>query len=197
MEANTVMEPTVQDRLDIADLMTGWMYRDIGAWDALQTLFHPDGTIAVTWFEGSATDFVEGSRRMSQSNTRSKHLIGSPVIEFNGNKAIAETNAVIIGDGPALDLGCVTHSRLYDRVEKRNGAWKIVQRQIVYDMAYFTFPAGPTEIDREVLARHPREYAALAYMLEKNGFPVSRVFATKGSDLEHEMKSVARAWLKA
>jgi hypothetical protein len=33
--------------------------------------------------------------------------------------------------------------------------------------------------------------------LEKSGFPVKRVFATKGSDLEKTMKANGHAWLAA
>jgi hypothetical protein len=62
-------------------------------------------------------------------------------------------------------------------------------------MGTFTFPTGIVDIDPAAVARYPREYAALAYLLEKSGFPVTRVFATKGSDLEKEIKESATAWL--
>jgi hypothetical protein len=45
------------------------------------------------------------------------------------------------------------------------------------------------------VARYPSAYAPLAYLLEKSGFPVHRVFATKGSDLEVQMKKGGQAWL--
>ena len=45
--------------------------------------------------------------------------------------------------------------------------------------------------------KYPREYAALAYLLEKSGFPVKRVFATTGSNLEKTMKTNGQAWLTA
>jgi hypothetical protein len=51
------------------------------------------------------------------------------------------------------------------------------------------------EIDRKLVKKYPREYAALAYLLEKSGFPVKRVFATKGSDLEKTMKANGQIWL--
>jgi hypothetical protein len=35
----------LEDRLSIADLMTGWIHRDLGEWDQLRNLFHPDATI--------------------------------------------------------------------------------------------------------------------------------------------------------
>ncbi len=177
--------------------MTGWMYRDLAEWDKLRSLFHPDGTIEITWFEGKFSDFVDGSMRMGASDLRTKHLIASPVVTFNGDKAIAETNAIIVGDNAKLGVGCSNHCRFYDRVEKRNGAWKIVLRQSIYDMGTFTFPSGTVELDKATIERFPREYAPLAYLLEKSGFPLNRVFPTKGSEQETAMKTSAQAWLSA
>ncbi|MCX4163051.1 MULTISPECIES: hypothetical protein [Paraburkholderia] len=41
------------------------------------------------------------------------------------------------------------------------------------------------------------QYAPLACLLEKSGFPVGRVFATRGSELERTMKADAQGWLVA
>ena len=193
------MQHHLEDRLQITDLMTGWIHRDLGQWDALRELFHPDGTIEVTWFEGLASEFIDGSMKMGASDARTKHLIGTPVVTFNqtATKAIVETNAMIIGENVTLDVGCVGHNRFYDLVEKREGIWKLLHRQSIYDMATFTFPMGPVEIDSVVVAKYPREYAALAYMLEKSGFPIKRIFATRGSELEKDMKAAGAAWLMA
>ncbi len=189
------MSATLQDRQDIADLMTGWIHRDLAEWDQLLELFHDDGVIEVTWFEGLFSQFVEGSKKMGGSDFATKHLIASPVITFNGNRAIVETNAIIIGENTKLGLGCNGHNRFYDLVEKRDGMWRIVKRQSIYDMGNFTFPAGVVDIDQDVVAKYPREYAALAYLLEKSGFPVKRVFATKFSSQEIEMKAAGNQWL--
>lgn len=189
------MNTYLEDRLSISDLITGWIHRDLGEWDLLRQLFHPDGTIEVTWFEGLFTDFIEGSIRMGASDLQTKHLIGAPVVTFNGDRAIVETNAVIVGENVKLQLGCAVHNRFYDLAEKRDGVWKLSRRQSVYDMGSFTFPGGLREIDQEVVSRYPREYAALAYVLEKSGFPVGRVFATRGSALERAMKAEGSAWL--
>ena len=123
-----------EDRLSIADLMTGWIHRDLAQWDSLRELFHPDGTIEITWFEGLFSDFVDGSIRMGASDLRTKHFVAGPVVSFQGDKAIVETNAIIVGENVRLGLGCSSHNRFYDRVEKRNGVWKIVKRRSVYDM---------------------------------------------------------------
>jgi SnoaL-like domain len=193
MEAE--MPANLEDRQAIADLMTGWMRRDLAQWDALRELFHADGTIEVTWFEGLFSDFVDASMRMGASDMRTKHVIATPVVTFHGDRAITETNAFVVAENVRLGIGSIAHNRFYDRVEKRDGAWKIVYRQSVYDMGYITFPADPVEVDGELIRRFPREYAALAYVLEQSGFPVKRVFATKGSELEKSMKADGQAWL--
>lgn len=64
-------------------------------------------------------------------------------------------------------------------------------------MGGFTFPLGIVDIDQETVAKYPREYAALAYLLDKSGFPVNRVFATRGSGLEKQMKEAGQCWLAA
>ncbi|WP_370972242.1 nuclear transport factor 2 family protein [Enterobacter wuhouensis] len=193
------MNTHLNDRQQLNDLMNGWMHRDLGEWQQLRDLFHPDGTIEITWFEGLAGDFVDGSMRMGASDLRTKHLIASPAVTFNasGNKAILETNAIILAENVKLNIGCECHNRFYDLAEKRDGVWKLFHRQSVYDMGTFTFPLGPVEIDRSIAAKYPREYAALAYLLEQSGFPPGRVFATRGSDLEANMKAEGQRWLSA
>lgn len=190
------MDTPLQDRQAIADLATGWMHRDLGEWDALRNLFHPDATIEVTWFEGPATEFVDASSRMQGSGLRTKHLISPPMIRFHGDKALAETNAIIMVDSDALGLGATTHSRFFDRVERRDGTWRIARRLCIYDMSAFDFLA-PVEVDRSTIERYPRAYAALAYLLDQSGFPVRRVFPTQGSELERTIHADGRAWLGA
>lgn len=94
------MQNQLLDRQQLNDLMNGWMHRDLGEWDQLRELFHPDGTIEITWFEGLGSDFVNGSMKMGASDLRTKHIISSPAVSFNeaGNKALLETNAMIIGE---------------------------------------------------------------------------------------------------
>jgi hypothetical protein len=178
------------NRMSIADLINGWMRRDLAQWDALRELFHPDGVIEITWFEGPFNKFVDASMRMGASDLRTKHFIGAPAVTFQGDKALVETNAMIVAENVELGLGCESHNRFFDRVEKRNGEWKIVRRESIYDMGSF-------DIDQELVAKHPREYAPLAYLLEKSGFPVQRVFATKDSDAEKALKAAGKDWLES
>src|SRR6266403_523227 len=67
-------QTALEGHQSIADLMTGWIHRDLAEWDQLRELFHPDGTIEISWFEGLASDFVDGSMRMGKSDLRTKHF---------------------------------------------------------------------------------------------------------------------------
>ena len=149
------MTANLEDRQAIADLMIGWMRRDLARWEALRELFHAGGTIEVTWFEGMFSDFVDASMRMGASDLRTKHVIAAPVITFHGDRAIAETNAIVVAENVSVGVGAMTHNRFYDRIEKRDGTWKIIYRQAIYDMGSITFPAGPVAVDGELIRRFP------------------------------------------
>jgi hypothetical protein len=188
---------TTSDRQDIADLMTGWIHRDLGEWDLLRDLFTPDGQIEITWFSGAASDFVDGSARMGASDIRTKHLIATPTIRFSedGARAVSETNAIIVAESGPLRLGAQAHSRFIDRLVKQDGSWRIADRRAVYDFSSFTFPAGIVPVDQAIVDAHPIEYAALAYILSVGGFPVDGTYPTRGSAAERTIKSTANSWL--
>ncbi|WP_116199667.1 nuclear transport factor 2 family protein [Amycolatopsis circi] len=183
------------DRQAIIDLMTGWIHRDRQNWDALANLFHDDATLTILWFSGQARDFVDGSRRMSGGPLRSKHFIGTPVIEIAGDRAFVETNAMLVADHLELGLGVTVHNGFLDRVERRDGVWRIVRRDSVYDMGGFTYPLGVRSTDDLDPRRHPREYAALAYLLEHSGHQVPDTCPTRFSKREQEILEEGQAWL--
>lgn len=183
------------DEASIATLVRGWMFRDLGQWARLRELFHPEGTIEVTWFEGLFKDFVNASEKMGASNIRTKHVITNPTVTIEKNRAVAETNVLIVGQNMQVGLGCETHARFYDLLEERDGVWRILHRHCFYDMGAFTFPAGVVEIDRNIVAHYPVEYASLAYLLEVSGFAVKRIFPTRGSEAERLIRTDSERWL--
>lgn len=191
------------DRLAIAELMTAWIHRDLGHWDQLHDVFAPGATVEITWFRGPATDFIQGSRRMGAGDLRTKHLVTSPVVTFsrsNPRRAFVETNAAIIAEHRGLRLGTTTHNRFLDQVEKQqDGHWRIVHRASSYDMGCLTYPWGvesAAAVDPQGITRFPSEYAALAYLLEAAGFPVTGSFPTRGSELERHIRDAALAWIE-
>ncbi|MBF6332265.1 nuclear transport factor 2 family protein [Nocardia transvalensis] len=194
-------ETRIEDRQAIGELMTGWIHRDKEHWAELAALFHADATLRILWFSGPAHDFIDGSRRMGHGPLRSKHFIGAPTVRFTGDRAFVETNAILLAELTGAGIGATIHNRFLDRVSRRDGAWRIEHRDSVYDMGGFTYPfgvGGAPDIDAEALsARHPREYAALAYLLETAGHPVTGTYPTRFGDQEAAILEAGDAWLAA
>jgi hypothetical protein len=189
------LEDLDNDR-DINKLVSGWMYRDTAQWDKLQNIFTPDATIEVTWFEGRAADFINASKKMGTSQLSAKHLISNPVIEYKGNKAIAETDVMIVVHNDSIKLGSTVHARFYDQIKRVDNEWKISRRQVFYDFGSFNYPTGPVEIDQNIVEKFPIAYAPLGYLLNSAGYPVNRIFATKNSDAEKLIREQGQAWLE-
>ena len=52
-----------QDRAAIREVIENWaLWRDAGDWDRFATVWHEDGWMTATWFQGPATRFIEVSR---------------------------------------------------------------------------------------------------------------------------------------
>ena len=57
------MTDEIQDRLLIRELVERWaVWRDAGDWDRFATVWHPDGVMMATWFQGPFADFVRVTR---------------------------------------------------------------------------------------------------------------------------------------
>ena len=57
------MEEALSDRLAIRDLVENWaLWRDAGDWERFATVWHDDGVMMATWFQGPANDFIRVSR---------------------------------------------------------------------------------------------------------------------------------------
>src|SRR5262245_5796809 len=87
----------ITDRQACADLIQTWgLCRDQGLWKELLETFHPDGVIAVSWFRGKFSDFVEQCRKNSGGGTRAKHLHWPASVRGKGTRAISETSVTIL-----------------------------------------------------------------------------------------------------
>ena len=51
------------DRLEIRELLENWaVWRDAGDWERFASVWHEDGWMQATWFQGPARDFIRVSR---------------------------------------------------------------------------------------------------------------------------------------
>lgn len=165
------------DREVIRELIDNWvLWRDAGDWERFRGVWHDDGRMMATWFQGSADEFILVSREGFERGVRILHFLGGCSIDLAGDRAIAQTKMTISQRGPVEGIECdvVCTGRFYDFLERRAGRWGLVLRQPIYekDRADPVDPAARLELDPELLARFPDGYRHLAYVQTQIGYAV-------------------------
>jgi len=195
------MNSEAEDRAAIRDLIESWaLWRDAGEWERLRTVWHADGRMMATWFQGSADDFIAGSRDSFARGVRAQHVLGGMSIDIAGARAVAQTKMMILHrapiEGVVCDFTCV--GRFYDFFEKRGGRWGMVLRQPIYEKDRLD-PVDPTQtpkLDPKLLARFPEGYRHLAYLQTQHGFTVKPDMpAISGPELD-ALYAQGQAWLR-
>ncbi|MEI6301251.1 MAG: nuclear transport factor 2 family protein [Betaproteobacteria bacterium] len=189
-----------QDRQAISELMHHWCFwRDQARWDELRTAFHPEGTINVTWFTGLFSDFVAASIEMRKRRSGSKHWLGGSLIRLEGNRALSETNVMIMGRSVVHDIevDTVAYGRFFDFVERRDGVWRILRREAIYEKDRVDPVVAGTVVpfDAKKLAGFPPPYRHLAYSLSSQGFTVSPDLPTNDSASLAKVHAQGEAWI--
>lgn len=59
-------------------------------------------------------------------------------------------------------------------------------------MSYVNFLAKAPKVDEQTVRGYPREYATLAYLLDKSGFSIVREFPTRDSPRKQRSRLPAR-----
>jgi hypothetical protein len=167
------------DRRLIRDLVENWVvWRDAGDWERFATVWHDDGVMMATWFQGPAADFIRVSREGFARGVRILHFQGGTSIDLAGERAIAQTKMTITQRATVEDVECdvVCTGRFYDFLERRDERWRIVLRQPIYEIDRLTpVSGGPgPQLDRDLLAQFPSGYRHLAYIQTKIGYDVKR-----------------------
>ncbi|RXG95090.1 nuclear transport factor 2 family protein [Bradyrhizobium zhanjiangense] len=173
------MDPQLLDRLAIRDLVENWaVWRDAGDWERFATVWHEEGWMSATWFQGPARDFMRVSQEGFVKGVRILHFLGGTSIDLSGERAIAQTKMTISQRALVHDVLCdvVCTGRFYDFLEKRQARWGIVRRQPIYEKDRIdpVDPAAPLQLDQKALAALPEGYRHLAYMQELIGYKVKR-----------------------
>ena len=171
------MDATMLERLRIREVVENWaIWRDAGDWERFRSVWHPDGRMMATWFQGPAERFIEVSREGWNKGVSILHFLGGSSVDIAGARAIAQTKMTISQrasvDGVVCDVVCT--GRFYDFLEKRNDRWGLVLRQPIYekDRLDRIDPAAELELDRNLLAQFPEGYRHLAYLQTRIGYKV-------------------------
>lgn len=199
------MDQQLLDRLAIRDLVENWaVWRDAGDWERFATVWHQEGWMSATWFQGPARDFMRVSQEGFARGVRILHFLGGTSIDLAGERAIAQTKMTISQRALVHDVLCdvVCTGRFYDFLEKRQdksgiGKWGIVRRQPIYEKDRIdpVDPAATLRLDQKALAALPEGYRHLAYMQELIGYKVKRDMpGLVGPEVE-KLYGEGREWL--
>jgi hypothetical protein len=161
----------------IRAVIENWaLWRDAGDWDRFATVWHEDGWMTATWFQGPAREFIRVSREGFEKGVNILHFLGGFTCDISGHRAIAQTKMTInqraAVDGVIVDAVC--NGRFYDFFAQGAGRWAIVRRQPIYekDRLDAVEPGRRLDLDAALLAKFPEGYRHLGYLQTKAGFNV-------------------------
>ena len=194
------MDALLQDKLTIIETVQNWaLWRDAGDWERFRTVWHNDGWMSATWFQGPAEKFIDVSRSGFDKGVSILHFLGGTAVDIKDTRAIAQTKMTInqraAVDGVTVDVVCT--GRFYDFFEKRANGWRIVRRQPIYekDRMDVVDPGGSLKLDADLLARFPEGYRHLAYLQSRIGFSIKPDMPGLKGDVVQALYARGAKWL--
>jgi len=171
------MADIAADKAVIRELVENWvLWRDARLWDRFRTVWHADGRMMATWFQGSFEEFIKVNDEGWARGVRILHFLGGSAIEVKNYRAIAQTKMTISQRAPVEGVICdvLCTGRFYDFFENRDGRWGLVLRQPIYEKDRLdpVDPSAKLSLDQDVLTSFPEGYRHLAYLQRKIGYKV-------------------------
>src|SRR4030067_2358922 len=78
------------DKLAIREVVENWaLWRDAGDWERFATVWHHDGWMSATWFQGPAREFIAVSREGFDRGVNILHALGGWSCDLAGARAIS------------------------------------------------------------------------------------------------------------
>jgi hypothetical protein len=190
------------DKFACAELIQAWgFFRDQGKWPELLATFAPEGQISVSWFRGSFREFVDRCRQSFEAGQRSKHHILPSSVRVAGERAIGETNIVILVRQKigAVSADMTSYARFLDRLERRGGRWVILERAAIYERDRLD-PIEPSEAFNQLfktgdLSIYPEQYRYMAARLVAAGRALAPLVYRDGSPETAQLYAHYNAWL--
>ena len=190
----------MDEKLEIIEVVHNWaLWRDAGDWERFRTVWHDDGWMTATWFQGPAAEFIKVSKAGFDKGVSILHFLGGSSVDLQGSRAIAQTKMTInqrgTCEGETVDVVCT--GRFYDFFEKRGTRWAIVRRQPIYEKDRMD-PVDPSvriKLDPDLLGSMPDGYRHLGYLQTRLGFKIKLDLPQlKGAEVE-KLYRHGRAWL--
>ena len=194
------MSPELHDELQIRRLVERWaVWRDAGDWERFATVWHPDGVMMATWFQGPFAEFIRVTKEGWAKGVSILHFLGGSAIEVAGDRAIAQTKMTIsqrgLVEGVPCDIVCT--GRFYDFVVRHDGEWKLLHRQPIYEKDRIDpiDPAAVPVLDAAKLATFPEGYRHLAYIQTGIGYTVKMDMPMLKGPVVDELYRRGARWL--
>jgi SnoaL-like domain len=196
-----LMSDTAADKVTIRELVENWaVWRDARLWDRFRTVWHADGRMMATWFQGSFEEFIKVNDEGWARGVRILHFLGGSSIDVSGHRAIAQTKMTISQRAPVEGVICdvVCTGRFHDFIEKREGRWGLVLRQPIYEKDRLdpVDPSAKLVLDKELLASFPEGYRHLAYLQSKIGYKVKTDMPGIEGPALDKLYACGAAWLR-
>jgi len=194
------MDQQTADWLAIRALIENWViWRDAGDWRRFRSVWHDDGRMEATWFQGGAEAFIEANREGFARGVSILHFLGGSSIDLAENRAIAQTKMTISQRARVHDVLCdvVCTGRFYDFLERRAGRWGLVHRQPIYEKDRLdpVDPGQSVHLDRALLERFPEGYRHLAYLQTSIGYKVKTDMPGLRGEAVEALYRRGAAWL--
>lgn len=195
------MDAILADRLAITEVVNNWvLWSDSGDFARFATVWHDDGWMTATWFQGPAAEFIKARRSGFERGVSIIHFLGGTTCDVAGERAIAQTKMTInqraTVDGVVVDAVCT--GRFYDFFAKRDGRWAIVRRQPIYEKDRLdpVEPGTKLALDSALLERFPEGYKHLGYLQTKAGFNVRLGLPGLRGPEVAKLYAEGKAWLE-
>ena len=195
------MTDIAADKVIIRELVENWaVWRDARLWDRFRTVWHAEGRMMATWFQGGFEEFIKVNDEGWARGVRILHFLGGSAIDVAGDRAIAQTKMTISQRAPVEGVICdvVCTGRFYDFFEKRGGRWGLVLRQPIYEKDRLdpVDPSAKLVLDQDLLESFPEGYRHLAYLQSKIGYKVKTDMpGIEGPELE-KLYARGGSWLQ-
>jgi hypothetical protein len=129
------------DRLTSLEAIRDCVYRVSRGTDrvdeaVLRSAFHPDAVVHFgKIYDGPVDGWINSTLKHQAAQSQRQHLVGNILVRLDGNTATAESYCMdrhkTPMNGQTLDM--VIAARALDRLERRDGTWRIVERTKVMD----------------------------------------------------------------
>ena len=147
--------------------------RDRGWWTQAASCFHPDSRVTLSWFDGPGAEFVARSRKMAESGLRMIHRTSPPVVHQHGDRAVLELPMAVERrfSLKGVEADITSCARMLYRLERREGSWRILSMNAIYERDTLTPAVSGTtlDVDHDLVATFRPSYRFVAYDISLGG----------------------------